>query len=133
MKTGPLPAALFVLVGLINLYPVVGVVGPAMLESLYGLPIQGDDLVLLMRHRAVLFGLLGALLIAAAFRPALRPLAGVFGLVSMLAFVVLAFPPGGHGPAVQRVFWADVIAIPLLIVALWLSRMERARATTGAA
>ncbi len=132
MKTGHVAAALFVLVGLINLYPVVGVMGPAMLESLYGLPIQGADLVLLMRHRAVLFGLLGALLIAAAFRPALRPLAGVFGLVSMLAFVMLAFPPDGHGPAVQRVFWADVMAIALLIVALWLSRMDRSRTANRA-
>ena len=44
-----------------------------MLLSLYGVEVQGD-LAILMRHRAVLFGLLGGLMILAAFRPHLKNL-----------------------------------------------------------
>ena len=58
-------AALFAIPGLINLYPLVGVLGAKQLESLYGVDVAAPDLALLLRHRAVLFGLLGALLLAA--------------------------------------------------------------------
>jgi hypothetical protein len=110
-----LTATLFVLVGLINLYPVVGSVGSSQLETLYGIPFAGEDLLLLMRHRALLLGLLGAFIIGAAFHKTWRPAATVAGLVSMLAFVVLSLPLSEHGPALQRVVWADVIASVLLI------------------
>jgi hypothetical protein len=36
--------------------------GAARLEGLYGVALAGDDLLLLMRHRAVLLGLVGAAL-----------------------------------------------------------------------
>jgi len=118
--------ALFVIVALVNLLPVSGVLGAARLEALYGMPFQDAGLVLLMRHRAVLFGLVGGLLLAAAMRPTLRPAAATIGLGSMLSFVALALPPGAYGAALQRVFWVDVVASLLLILALWLAiRMER--------
>jgi hypothetical protein len=119
---------LFVLVGLLNAFPVVGVLGPAQLASLYGLTIADPDLLLLMRHRAVLFGLLGALLVAAAFRKQLRTLATVAGVVSMASFCILALPLDPHGESLRRVFWADVVALPLLILAWWLSRTRGGRA-----
>ena len=37
----------------------------------------------------------------------------------MLAFVVLAMPLLEHGPALQRVAWADVIGSAMLIVGYW--------------
>jgi hypothetical protein len=118
--------ALFVVVALVNLLPVSGVLGAARLEALYGMPFEDAGLLLLMRHRAVLFGLVGGLLLAAALRPALRPTAATIGLGSMLSFVVLALPPGAYGAALQRVFWVDVAASVMLILALVLTiRMER--------
>lgn len=103
-----------VAVGLLHLYPVIGVLGAARLEQLYGVPVGTADLELLLRHRAANFGLLGALLLAAAWHPPLRAVAVVAGLVSMGAFVVLAWPLQAHGPAVARVFWADVAGLVLL-------------------
>jgi hypothetical protein len=118
--------ALFVVVALVNLLPVSGVLGAARLEALYAMPFEDEGLLLLMRHRAVLFGLVGGLLLAAAVRPTLRPTAATIGLGSMLSFVVLALPPGAHGAALQRVFWVDVAASVMLILALVLTpRMER--------
>lgn len=105
----------FVAVGLLHLYPAVGVLGAARLEALYGVPVASADLELLLRHRAVTFGLLGALLIAAAWHAPLRGVALIAGLVSMGAFVVLALPLGVHAPAIARVFWADVVGLLLLV------------------
>lgn len=119
-------SALFVVVALVNLLPLSGLLGAARLEALYGMPIQDAGLVLLMRHRAVLFGLVGGLLLAAAVWPSLRRTAATLGLGSMLSFVALAVPPGAYGVALQRVFWVDVAASLLLAVAVWLAaRMER--------
>jgi hypothetical protein len=69
-----------------------------------------------------LFGLLGGLLIFAAFRAECRALATVAGLVSMVAYLVLAWPIGAHGAVVQKVFWADAIATVLLLAAYGISR-----------
>jgi len=119
-------SALFVIVALVNLLPVSGILGAARLEALYGMPFEDAGLVLLMRHRAVLFGLVGGLLLAAAVRPTLRRTAATIGLGSMLSFVVLAAPPGAYVAALQRVFWVDVVASLLLILAFVLTiRMER--------
>ena len=121
-----LAKALFVVVGLINIVPVAGVLGSGQLASLYGQTIGDPDVLLLMRHRAVLFGLLGALLIAAAFRAQLRTLAAAVGTVSMASFCLLALPLDSHGDALIRVFWADIVALPLLALAWWLSRVRGA-------
>ena len=112
--------AAFVLAGLVNLYPVIGVLGPDNLKALYGMAVKSADLLLLLRHRAVLFGLVGAFLIFAAFRPAWRRLALIFGLTSMLMFLFLAWPLGDHGKAIRQVFWVDVVAVIVLIAGAWL-------------
>jgi hypothetical protein len=117
------------LVGLINALPVTGALGPEALAALYGLSIEEPNLLVLMRHRAVLLGLVGGYLIVAAFRPALRPSAFVLGFASMLSFIVLAAGGGGIGAAVQRVALVDVVACVLLAgaVVLHLRTAKRSR------
>ncbi len=117
-----LATILFLLVGLVNFVPIVGVLGAAKLEAVYGVPITHDDLLLLLRHRSVLFGLLGGLLIFAAFKVQWRALATVAGLVSMTAYLALAWPIDGHGTAIQKVFWADAVAVVLLVAGYLISR-----------
>ena len=115
-------SALFILAGLIKITPLIGVLGAERLQALYQMPFNGLDLLLLMRHRAVLFGVVGSLLLVAAFRPQLRVLASSVGLVSIASFLLLALPLQEHSAVLQRVFWADVVAGASLILALWLSR-----------
>jgi hypothetical protein len=102
--------------GLVNGLPVVGVAGAGWLRRLYGVPIADPDLLVLMRHRAVLLGLLGAALVAAVFVPALRVPAMIAGLVSMLAFVALARGPAGR--KVRTTALVDVGLSGVLAVAL---------------
>ena len=69
-----------------------------------------------MRHRAVLFGLLGAFFLYAAFRPAFQVAAFVAGFVSVLSFLYLAGSTGGYNAQVHRVVIADIIALVCLVI-----------------
>ena len=102
---------------IIHLLPLSGALGAAALTRLYGLDFSSPDLELLMRHRAVLFGMLGVLLLAAAWRPSLRPVALLAGLGSVLSFLVLAQLVAGYGDAVGRIVLADGVALACLVAA----------------
>lgn len=113
-----LPVLALLLAGAIHLMPLAGVLGGTALERLYGITVDSPDLALLLRHRAVLFGLLGGFLVAAAFRPAWR-LAGLLaGLASVLAFLLLAWLEPGWGEAIRRVVVADLVALAALLAGL---------------
>lgn len=103
--------------GVIHLIPVVGVLGPTRLETLYGLGFSDPSLQVLMRHRAVLFGLLGLLLVASAFVPSLRLIALVAGYVSVLSFLALAFVTPEVNAGIQKVVRADWVALAGLVAA----------------
>lgn len=116
-------AAALILAGVINTLPLMGVLGAERLQALYAMPFEDANLRILMRHRAVLFGLLGGAMIAAAFIPHWRAPLAIAGLVSMVSFIVLAQLEGGGNAAIRRVVVADVIAIvPLLAALLWSQR-----------
>ncbi|MEJ2522381.1 MAG: phosphopantetheine adenylyltransferase [Gammaproteobacteria bacterium] len=109
-------SATLIIVGVIHLLPMSGVLGSARLTSLYGLDFNEQDLEILMRHRAVLFGLLGAFMIVAAFKPAYQTIAFLGGFISVLSFLYLAWSVGGYNAQVGRVLLADVVALGCLIV-----------------
>lgn len=110
-------SAMLLIVGVIHLLPLAGVLGAAKLHALYGVAVQEANLEILLRHRAVLFGLLGAFMVAAAFIPALQLAALLMGAVSVGAFLALAWGVGGYNDALARVVAADVIAAVCLVVA----------------
>ena len=109
-----------VVVAVVHALPAVGVLGPARLAQLYGAPAQDAGVVLLLRHRAVLFGLLAAFLAYAALRPELHRLALTAGLVSVVSFLALWWlhRDGALGPALAVVARVDLAALALLVVGL---------------
>ncbi len=102
---------------LIHLLPVAGAAGAPALARLYGVRVDDATTVLLLRHRAVLFGLLGAFLGAAAFRPAWQPAAIAAGMVSVGTFLWMARLTGAGTPEVARVVRVDLVALAALMVA----------------
>ncbi len=108
---------LFVLVGLINFLPVVGLVSATRLEKAYGIKIDGSDLAILMRHRAVLFGIVGGFIIYSAFNPSLQPIAIVFGFIAMLGFIFLTWQVGDYNESIRKLMIGDTIGCVLLAVA----------------
>lgn len=106
----------FVLVGLVNLAPIAGATSARALRRLYGPELQDGDLVTdLLRHRAVLLGIVGAGLVSASMRPELAIAASAAGLVSMLSFVVVAARRKER--EIRRVVAIDVVASLVLAAA----------------
>lgn len=110
-------SAMLIVVGVVHLLPVTGVLGASQLRSLYGIPIEDANLEILMRHRAVLFGLLGVFMVYSAFTPSLQRAALLAGFASVLSFLFLAGSIGGYNAAIARVVTVDVVALACLVVA----------------
>lgn len=108
-------------VGLINFVPVAGMVSSQAVSRAYGIDEPSGDLALLLRHRAVLFGIVGGFIIISAFFQSLQLAAVIMAYISMLSFLVLASLVGPIGASLMRVKNIDVVAIALLSVvpAIW--------------
>jgi len=111
---------LLVIVGIINLLPLVVFFDVTKTVKLYAVPIEGESLTILMRHRGVLLSLVGITLIAAAFRSDYRILAIGIALISKVAFVFLTFSSANYSPEIKQVAMIDVGAIVLLLLVLGL-------------
>jgi hypothetical protein len=116
MNARHLIAAALVGVGIIHLIPIIGVLGGPRLAQLYGFAVDDPNLAIVLRHRALLFGLLGSLCVWAAFRPALQPLALGAASISVVGFLALALATGGYNQAIARVVTADWVAAGLLFI-----------------
>ena len=102
--------------GLVHLAPLVGVLGAARLEGLYGVAIEDPNLLILMRHRAVLFGMLGAFVIVAAFVHRWQLAAFATAFVSLVSFLGLAVAVGEYNGAIERVIAIDVMTLAILTI-----------------
>jgi len=112
---------MLVLVGLINLIPVLGVFSASQMAQTYAIDIDTTDLELLMRHRALLFGIIGGFVLVAVIKPSYRPPAMMMAGVSMSGFMVLTLMLTGINDALYKIFWADVLGLGCLLVAVILS------------
>ncbi len=118
-------SAMLTVVGIIHLLPLSGVLSVSRLQALYGVAITDPNLEILMRHRAVLFGILGAFQIYAAFRPVLQLAALIAGTISVISFLVITGMVGGYSVGIARVVTADIVAVVCLLIgafAYWRDR-----------
>ena len=111
--------------GLVHLLPLIGLLGRDQLQRLYGLAIEQPEVVMLFQHRALLFGLIGGLMLSAVWRRELQLAAGLIGVFSALGFLLLAGNPQQLGAALQRVWLADLLVVGLLVPSsLWRATFE---------
>ncbi|UXI70226.1 hypothetical protein [Tahibacter amnicola] len=116
---------MMLVVGVIHLLPLPGVLGAESLAALYGLDFRDANLTILMRHRAILFGMLGAFCVAAAFRRQWQVPAALAAGISLLSFLLLAMTSEGYNAAIGRVVTADIVALACLLVAVPALRWTR--------
>jgi len=110
-------AACLASVGVVHLLPLAGVAGPRQLDDLYGIGTVSGDVDVLLRHRAVLLGLVGMILIVAAFVRSLRVIATAVGVVSTASFIVVAMIGDTSTSELHRVVVIDIAAMGMLTVA----------------
>lgn len=103
--------------GAIHLIPVSGLLGQSQLTSLYGIQFQEPNILILMRHRAVLFGLVGGFMIKAAFQKSIQNIAICSGLMAAGSYLYIAMDVKGYNSKLHRVFVADVAAVGCLLIA----------------
>lgn len=101
----------------IHLLPFAGVLGAGALSQAYGVDVTDPTVLVLLRHRAVLFGVVGVGFLAAAFKREWQPTAIAVALVTTITFVLLAWLAPAVTPQLDRVAIVDAAAIVLLIVA----------------
>jgi len=103
--------------GLINFIPSTLAFLPSKIGESYGINIPDQNFELLFRHRAILFGIVGGIMIYSAISKKNYFLAALIGFVSMISFVILSFLVGGEiNPELGRVVLIDYVGIAVLIV-----------------
>lgn len=122
---GRVISGLILVVAVIHLLPISGFFGNAQLASLYGVDLQDHNLEILMRHRAILFAILGGFFAYAAFRPILQPIAFIAAFLSISTFFFLAFSIGSFNDSIRKVVIADVVAASALALAIILYYRQR--------
>jgi hypothetical protein len=114
--------AVWALVGLVKMFPVVGLLSEPWLVRLYGDVITHPDTAILLRHRALYLGITGALIIYAALNQEWRPLAFFIATLSMLSFVLITFTSDA-GAALRRIAAIDCALFAALSVAILLEHL----------
>ncbi|MDX1960043.1 MAG: hypothetical protein SFU98_15860 [Leptospiraceae bacterium] len=110
--------------GIINILPSLLAFLPERISKSYGIEIPNSNYELLLRHRAVLFGIVGGLMIYSSIFKEYYEISTIIGLISMISFIILYFLIGkGINSELKKVMVADVIATVILLlgmIAFWL-------------
>ena len=111
--------------GIINTLPCLLAFLPAKITESYGITVPDANYELLLRHRAVLFGVVGGLMLYSALTKKYYDLATLVGLISMISFLLLYFMMNGPiNEALAKVMKIDVFAVLLLVVGYILYKMS---------
>lgn len=122
-----LVAAVLAGAGVVHLIPIFGVFGSNALSRLYGIEVVDPNMELLLRHRAVLFGVLGIGFIGAAARREWHSGALGIAILSTLSFILLALVSPDRTPQIDRVVIVDVVLVALLALAVFCHVRDRAQ------
>lgn len=118
--------AVLIFVCLIHVLPGLGVFGGERLLALYGVSPDEPNLQILLRHRAVLFAMLGAGLAWSIFMPAWRPVMIGASMISMVTFLLIVWLEGNANAALRRAAYIDIVAIVGLLPVIWGMLAEKA-------
>ena len=116
--------------GIINFLPLAGIVSASALEKAYGITIADSNLEVLLRHRALLFGIVGGFVLFSVIRPVFQTVALVLAGISMFGFVVVALTVGGYNDELSRILLVDLVGLLFLTIAAFLKMRSQSYAPT---
>lgn len=109
----------------INLLPSVLAFLPDKISKSYGIEIPNENFELLLRHRAILFGIIGGLMIYSAVAKKHYEVSTVIGLISMVSFIVLFFLIGKDiNSELKKVMTVDIVGTVLLCIGFILFKLK---------
>ena len=116
--------ALF-LAGMINLLPAFLAFIPDRISKSYGIQLPNENYELLLRHRAILFGIIGGLMIYSAIAKKYYTIATTVGLISMVSFILLYFLIGKDiNSELKKIMIVDIVATGILCLGLLLFKLR---------
>jgi len=114
------------LAGVVNFIPSLIVFLPSKISDSYGVILPDANFELLLRHRAILFGIVGGLMIYAALSKKQYLMATTFGLISMSSFIMLSFIIDGNlNDELQKVVIIDGVVIGILLIGYILFKFNK--------
>ncbi len=111
--------------GLVQCAPLIVAAKPALAQRLYATTALDATQSLLLRHRAVLLGMVGVLLLVGASVRPLRTAAIVMGLASKSSYLLLLSVEPAASAQCKRVGAIDVVTAILLVIAWWIDGDQR--------
>lgn len=111
---------LLVVIGMLTVSPSLTAFNPSSITILYGFTLENDAALLLVRHRQIIIGLLGAILIYGAFFGSFRMTAITINVLSKSAFLGLYLTTPTLTPELQRIVYFDVVSIILLLMSTFI-------------
>ena len=103
--------------GVINILPSLLAFLPNKISESYGIEIPNQNYELLLRHRAVLFGIIGGIMIFSAIRKSNYSMAVCIGIISMVSFVLLLkLTNGDINEELNKVMKIDIVGIVILLI-----------------
>jgi hypothetical protein len=108
---------LLFIVGVINFLPVMGVISADKLSRAYQIDLPGNDLIILLRHRAILFGVVGGFILYSVFQPMYQDAAMVMAAITMVGYLYIVWAVGGYNKAIFKVAMVDAVGIMCLLLA----------------
>lgn len=103
-----------VLIGLLHTPPAISGLSANKLAALYKIDTNDRVLLVLLHHRAVLFGLLAAACYYAVFTQHYALEVSIAAFIAMLSFVGIATGIPHHSPAIKKIAIADTIGVLVL-------------------
>ena len=116
---------LLITVGLINFLPVIGIISAEKLSAAYAVELIGNDIVILMRHRALLFGLIGGFMLYSVWKPSSQSVAMVMAAISMLGFLFFVAAADHYNASITKIAIIDLIGLAGLALAAGLKYLSR--------
>ncbi len=96
------------------------------ISTSYGIQIPDSNYELLLRHRAILFGIIGGVMIYSAIRKRHYALSVTMGLISMISFIILFYLMDGTlNPELTKVMKIDMGGIIILLIGLGLYKFKK--------
>ncbi|MCB1199250.1 MAG: hypothetical protein KDK41_01290 [Leptospiraceae bacterium] len=110
---------------IINLLPAILAFLPKKISTSYGVEVPDANYELLLRHRAVLFAIIGGVMVYSFISRTVYDLAAIIGLVSMVSFLILwKLVDGKINSKLLKVVKIDVIGILVLLFGYILFKIQ---------
>lgn len=113
------------IVGAINLLPSLLAFQPGKFHESYGIDLPSESYELLLRHRAVLLGIIGGIMLYSSLTKKYYPVVFSVGIISMGSYILLYLLIGkGLSPELKKVLIVDIIGLCLLFLGLLLYKLK---------